>query len=646
MEGTGGTTWLLLIGAAYIAVALYWARTAAAENQGEATWFSAGHSLSPWVAALVLAGISVSAWFTLGTAQIVARDGFVYSYLLQSGILLAVPGTLLFKRAWFIAQRYRVSSQAELLRLYYGSDAIVLFVAGIALLFAVGFSGMQLRAVSGLIHDVSGGAVSSPTVGAALSILLFGYVVIGGMRAIGYLGVIQTVCLVSASLLLTALIVIDAGFIDAINARMLARADAGESAHLFEVAGVIQFVSGLGRGSFYGHPATAVANLSGAYALLGLAAGPIVLKVVLSTRSTRGIAAGQTWVLAGFFGLLIVLPIAAIGAAGLGQSGFGVAAWLTNLAATSPWFAAWIVLGFAAAMQAVAGLSILVAAETLVRHVWKPYYASHLTRTATVMLTRIAVVIITIVTVLMAFLAPVTTSALGAFALPASAQLIVPMLGLCWLGWITPAAALAGLSFGLFGALVTDVAGIGLLSWFGLDLPWGRHPWSVNSAAWGLAANIAVCLLVSAASRGGDTAPTRTQIQQFLSASLTPHNTAHLRSYAWTAGLAWMFLAVGPGLIFGSYAFNPEGVWILGFPSLWGWAMLFWLLGVSLIWFLSYRMQMASHVALDIDAFQPAPTLPRDAVAIETVRLRNTVVALLIAAGTVTLIVWSFGGGA
>ena len=107
-----------------------------------------------------------------------------------------------------------------------------------------------------------------------------------------------------------------------------------------------------------------------------------------------------------------------------------------------------------------------------------------------------------------------------------------------------------------------------------------------------------------------------------------------------------MFLAVGPGLIFGSYAFNPEGVWILGFPSLWGWAMLFWLLGVSLIWFLSYRMQMASHVALDIDAFQPAPTLPRDAVAIETVRLRNTVVALLIAAGTVTLIVWSFGGGA
>ncbi|MEI4263789.1 sodium:solute symporter family transporter [Roseovarius sp. D0-M9] len=640
----GGTSWLLLIGAAYIAVALYWARTAAVQNEDFTTWFSAGHSLSPWVSALVLAGISVSAFFTLGTAQGIAQSGFVHGYLLQAGILLAIPGALLFKRAWFIAQRYRVSSQAELLRMYYGSDAIVVIVAAIAILFAVGFSGMQLRAVSTLIQDVSGGGVSSLTAGAALSILLFGYVVIGGMRAIGYLGVIQTVCLVSASLLLAALIIIDAGFIAAINARLLERAAAGESALLFEVAGVIQFVAGLGRGSFFDHPVTAITNLSGAYALLGIGAGPVALKVILSTRSTRGIAAGQTWVLAGFFGLLIVLPIAAIGAAGIGGRGFGVPTWLTELSATSPWFAAWIVLGFAAAMQAFAGLSILVAAETLIRHIWKPYYASHLDRAATVTLTRVTVVIITIITVLMAFLAPVTTSAIGTFALPASVQLLVPMLGLCWFGWMTPAAVLAGLGFGLFGAFVTDVAGIGFLSWLGLDLPWGRSPWSVNAAAWGLGANAAVCLLVSAVSQKAAASPRRSAVQAFLSGSLAAPDTVPYRSYAWAAGLAWMFLAVGPGLVFGSYAFVVEDAWILGFPSLWGWAMLFWLLGVVLVWALSYKMKMASYIDLDIDTFEPPPTLQRDTRALEAARLRNTLIALLVAGGLTTLTVWSFGG--
>ena len=641
---SGGAFWLLLIGAAYTAVALYWARTAAVQNENCATWFSAGHSLSPWVSALVLPGMSVSAFFTLGTAQDIAESGFVHGYLLQAGILLALPGVLLFKRTWFIAQRYRVSSQAELLRMYYGSDAIVVIVAAIALLFAVGFSGMQLRAVSALIQDVSGGSVSPLTAGAALSILLFGYVVIGGMRAVGYLGVIQTVCLVSASLLLSAFMVVDAGFIAAINARLLERAAAGESAQLFEVAGVIQFVAGLGRGSFFQHPATAVANLSEAYALLGIAAGPVALKVILSTRSARGIAAGQTWVLAGFFGLLIVLPIAAIGAAGLGGRGFGVATWLTDLSATSPWFAAWIVLGFAAAMQAFAGLSILVAAETLIRHIWKPYYASHLDRAGTVTLTRIAVVVITVITVLMAFLAPVTMSAIGTFSLPASVQLLIPMLGLCWFGWMTPAAVLAGLGFGLFGAFVTDVAGIVFLSWLGLDLPWGRSPWGVNAAAWGLGANAAVCLLISAVSQKAAASPLRSAVRTFLSTSLAAPDSAPYRSYAWAAGLAWMFLAVGPGLVFGSYAFVAEGAWILGFPSIWGWAMLFWLLGVVFVWSLSYKMKMASDVDLDIDAFEPTPTLQPDTRAVEIARLRTTLIALLVAAGMLTLTVWSFGG--
>ena len=644
MPATSPIMWMFLFGFVYLAIALYWARKAAVSNENYQSYFSAGHSLSPWVSAMVLAGSSVSAWFTLGSADILARDGFVHGYLLQAGVLLAFPGVLFFKRSWFIAQRYRVSSQAELFRLYYNSDALVVVVACIALLFAVGFVGMQLRAVSAIASAVSGGALSPFTVGSALSVILLGYVVIGGMRAVGFLGVLQTVCLISGTLVLSFLILIQAGLIGTINAQMYDLTPDGGAERLFEVGGVIQFVKGLGRADFYDHPVSAVANLSSAYALLGIGLSPFALKIVLSTRNTKAIAAGQTWVLAGFFGLLVILPVAVIGAAGLGRAEFLSLDYLVSLARTSPWLTAWVVLGFAAGMQVMAGLALLVAAETLVRHVYKPFFDSHMSRQLTVTLTRIVVAVLAVVVVLMAFLAPVSTSALGAFSLSASVQLLIPMLGLCWFGWMTRPAVLAGVGFGLFAAFVTDALGIGILAFLGLDVPWGRYPWTIHSAAWGLFFNIVVCLIVSAVSQHTGQNGIRQNLRAFVSRSLVNEGTSSLNSYAWAAGLAWGFLAVGPGLIFGNYAFVNDGIWTMDFPSLWAWAMLFWLLGVTLVWLLAYRMGMASHVEMDITSYEPPPTLRPDQSAAESRRLRNLIIFALAGAGVIILTVWSFGG--
>jgi SSS family solute:Na+ symporter len=644
MPAPSPVMWILLFGFVYIAVALFWARQAATANGNYQSYFSAGHSLSPWVSALVLAGSSVSAWFTLGSADILARDGFVHGYLLQAGVLLALPGVLFFKRSWFIAQRYRVSSQAELLKLYYDSHALVVIVACVALLFAVGFAGMQLRAISQIASAVSGGSISAFTIGCALSLILLGYVVIGGMRAIGFLGVLQTVSLISATLVLSFLILVEAGLIGVINARMQALAADGAGTQFFEVSGVIQFVAGLGRGSFYDHPVSSVTNLSSAYSLLGIGLSPFALKIVLSTRNTKAIAAGQTWVLAGFFGLLVLLPVGVIGAAGLGRADFISHSYLAALAQSSPWLTAWVVLGFAAGMQMMAGLALLVAAETVVRHVYKPFFASAMSRKQTVTLTRILVAVLAVIVVLMAFLAPVSTSALGAFALSASAQLLIPMLGLCWFGWMTRPAVLAGVGFGLFAAFVTDALGIGILGYLGLDVPWGRYPWTIHSAAWGLFFNTLVCLLVSAISQNRARTEFRQHLRAFVSEALRGQGTAPLNSYAWAAGLAWGFLAVGPGLIFGNYAFVGDGGWSMDFPSLWVWAMLFWLLGVTLVWLLAYRMQMASHVEMDITSYEPPSTLRPDQSAAEARRLRSLIIFALAGAGLIILTVWSFGG--
>ena len=82
----------------------------------------------------------------------------------------------------------------------------------------------------------------------------------------------------------------------------------------------------------------------------------------------------------------------------------------------------------------------------------------------------------------------------------------------------------------------------------------------------------------------------------------------------------------------------------MDFPSLWAWAMLFWLLGVTLVWLLAYRMGMASHVEMDITSYEPPPTLRPDQSAAETRRLRNLIIFALSGAGVIILTVWSFGG--
>ena len=62
------------------------------------------------------------------------------------------------------------------------------------------------------------------------------------------------------------------------------------------------------------------------------------------------------------------------------------------------------------------------------------------------------------------------------------------------------------------------------------------------------------------------------------------------------------FIGAGPGAVIGNDVFGaPDaGVqgWTFGIPSLWAWQILFWLLGVAMMWFLAYKMEL-STVAKD-----------------------------------------------
>ena len=135
------------------------------------------------------------------------------------------------------------------------------------------------------------------------------------------------------------------------------------------------------------------------------------------------------------------------------------------------------------------------------------------------------------------------------------------------------------------------------------------------------------------------------EIRDFINRYFAAKTPRWLNSLAWSIVLAWGFLALGPGTIFGNFAFvNDKGEWLLTVPSLWAWTVLFWLLGLVLVWFLGYRMAMASPEHPAIDPRPPRPAIRHDAPRLEQERLRRLVVTLVTAAGVILFLVWSFGG--
>lgn len=634
--------WLSLFALFYAVVLLYWARLGARANGDYQTFFSAAHGLSPWISALVIAGASLSGWAVLGDTDEIARHGFGLAASLQAGVALALPGVVFFKRVWLLGQRLRVSSLTELLRAYWGSELLTGFSAVVAVLFAVAFAGLQLHALSHLAAALGGGLVSQEMAAVLLGLILFSYVAIGGMRAAGYLGAIQSVMAGAAVVALAGFALIAAGGFAAMNADLAKLAADPATATRFIVSGVVQFTAGLGKEAAAGHEGTALASLSFAMALMGLQASPMIMKVVLSTASPRGFAAGQTWVMAGVAGALVAFCVAIIGAGALVEPAHALPGLLAGI---SPWFSAWIFIGLVAGAQVMAAVALLSAGETLVRHLYKPFFHTSLSRRDTVTLTRVVIGLLVLGSILMQTLAPVALTLLASLALPLAFQLWTPLLGMTWLRWITRPAAVTGVGFGIAGVLLTEPFGISVLSFFGLDLPWGRNPWTIHSAAWGMAANFAVTLLISAFTQKRGFGEEGEEARRFLFSQLvgSPRVRA-LRSTAWSATLAWLFLAIGPGLVFGNYAFvGSDGHWVLGMPSLWGWSLAMWVAGLGLVWFLSYKMELASPSLVHVPAYVPRPRLRSGLGEAETRRRRSAIIVIAVSVSVVVVTALAFG---
>jgi len=154
--------------------------------------------------------------------------------------------------------------------------------------------------------------------------------------------------------------------------------------------------------------------------------------------------------------------------------------------------------------------------------------------------------------------------------------------------------------------LMSENIGINVMAGLGIDVPWGRWPLTIHAAGWGIIFNIAVAVIVSALTQNKEELDHRMKFHDFLREhAALPESKRHLIPIGWTIVIVWFFFAIGPGMVIGNWLFgdpsDPATWWVFGLPSIWVWQIIWWALGVFMMWFCCYKLEMSTVPQKEIE---------------------------------------------
>ena len=209
---------------------------------------------------------------------------------------------------------------------------------------------------------------------------------------------------------------------------------------------------------------------------------------------------------------------------------------------------------------------------------------------------RIGVIAIVLAALVVATVSSDALVLLGGLAVAYGFQMWPSLIAICWWPWLTRAGVTLGLVAGLIAVTLTETIGqqLGVTAW-------GRWPLTIHSAGWGILFNLGVAILVSALTQDEADSGHRMIFHTFLREHAgLPASKRHLVPRAWA-------IAIGPGAVIGNTVFgspNDPASWMFGIPSIWAWQILWWALGVFMMWFLAYKMELSTVPAREVEALQ------------------------------------------
>ena len=628
--------WLFVFVALYWSYCIYWGIKGARQSKTAGDYFIAGRSISIWVFVLAATATSFSGWTFMGHPGLIYRDGFPYAYASFYAITIPFTGVLFLKRQWMIGKKFGFLTPGEMFSNYFRSDTIRILVVLVALVFSVPYLGIQLRA-SGFLFNVLTDQMFDVTTGMILlSLVVILYVASGGLRAVAYVDTMQCI-LLAGGIIVLGIITLSylGGFNNLIEGiAVLSQADTKLTkegySHYVAIPGMIQFVDAGSKA--IGGPWTGIMILTYMFALMGIQSAPAFTMWAFSNQSPKPFAPQQVWASAFGIGaiLFVFTAIQGMGSHFLGanlemvtnnpevvnnvigpnignqdlmetasKQGNLVPQLINLMSETAPWLVGLLSVCALAAMQSTGAAYMSTAGAMITRDLVKRYLLPNANDKTQVLLGRVFVVLIVVMALLVAATATDALVLLGGLAVAYGFQMWPALIAICFWPWLTRLGITLGLIAGLIAVTCTESIGAAL----GITA-WGRWPLTIHSAGWGIFFNLGIAILVSFFTQNSDELAHKMKFHNFLKeyAGL-PSEKRNLIPIAWIITLLWFFFGIGPGAVIGNWVFgdptNPD-TWIFGIPSIWAWQILFWVIGVYMMWMLAYKMEFSTPSKKDL----------------------------------------------
>ena len=627
--------WFFIFLVLYAAFCIFWAIRGSQNSSNPAEYYLANRNVSSWVFFFSATVATFGGSTFLIQTNTVFLDGFQYVGTSFIAITIPLASILFFKKQWMLSKKFGYITPGEMYYDYYKSDTIRIITILLTFFVTIPLLGTLFGATGFFINLLTDGNITRELGMWIISSIVLLYVVMGGFKATVSIGVVQSWLFVTTIFVLGIIIYLFVGGFDSFNYALSKIASTsisswgntkgyggGDYNSFFSVPGVIQWVAGLGKEPATGGPWTAIMILTFSISFMGIVLTPTFSMWSYSAKHPKVFSYYQIWGSATTVGVLLFVFVTIIGVganllganADLNNSGLSIDTILPEISKSEYstlmfhiislmdrhvlWFSGALIIGLIAAIQSTAAAFLITSGSIMSRDLYKSYIDKEMNWKKERLVARLAMLFIFLAALYLATFAKPAMILFSGVAISLAFQFSTILLGALWFPWITRGAATMGDIIGFIIVILTETIGQQIT---GNRLPWGRWPLTIHSGVWGLIFNVFVCFSISAFSSFSNNDAYRSHRLKFHN-FFREHSGLHpsrrrIKSFAYVIVLIWIF-AVGPGLVIGNDFFGSPNTgydgWALKIPSIWGYQLICWFIGIGLLWFLANKMDLST----------------------------------------------------